>query len=97
MEKPKWATKAAAAAALMAGVVMLAPRAAAADPLTLGVGEQHELSLDGMKSYTVSSTTLVTAHIVHNSLVIEGKKPGSLQVLFVRADGSQITYDITVK
>jgi pilus assembly protein CpaC len=69
------------------------------EDLALAVGETRTLSAKDVKSYSESSLGAVVVATLSpdgTQFVVVGKKPGTSTFLFIKNDGSQVTYEITV-
>jgi pilus assembly protein CpaC len=69
------------------------------EDLALAVGETRTLSARDVKSYSESSLGAVVVATLSpdgTQFIVVGKKPGTSTFLFIKTDGSQVTYEITV-
>jgi pilus assembly protein CpaC len=69
------------------------------EDIALAVGETRTLSAKDVKSYSESSlgsVVIATLSPDGTQFIVVGKKPGTSTFLFIKNDGSQVTYEITV-
>src|SRR5688572_28327741 len=66
--------------------------------LPLVVGETTTLSAVGIKNYTEGAPGIVDVRLTPDGckFVLVGRKPGATQLLLIRNDGSQATFDVVV-
>jgi hypothetical protein len=65
-------------------------------PMQLEVGSQRTLPPANVRSYSVGNPTVASVHIAKNHVVLEGMQPGSVTVLLILSDGTNVTYSVRV-
>ena len=68
----------------------------AKDEIFLAIGETRTLPSAGIKEYSEGVKGVIDVVATERNLVVTGKKDGTTQLLLIRNDGSQTTYEITV-
>jgi pilus assembly protein CpaC len=68
------------------------------EEMTLAVGETKTLSAKDVKNYSVGVEGIAEVRLTPagDQFVVVGKKAGNTTLLLIKADGSQVTYDVTV-
>ncbi len=68
------------------------------EEMTLAVGETKTLSARDVKNYSVGVEGIAEVRLTPDGsqFVVVGKKSGNTTLLLIKADGTQITYDLTV-
>jgi pilus assembly protein CpaC len=68
------------------------------EEMTLAVGETKTLSAKDVKNYSVGVEGIAEVRLTPagDQFVVVGKKSGNTTILFIKNDGSQVTYDVTV-
>jgi pilus assembly protein CpaC len=68
------------------------------EEMSLAVGETKTLSGKDVKNYSEGVQGIIDTRLTPDGsqFVIVGKKPGSTTLLFIKTDGTQVTYEITV-